>query len=150
MCDYTLSILIENMCYLDKICPHLETLEIDDMLQFLLVRYVILNSFIFADDNVQQQFQFNYRIINFERRQNGVDARTLSSYVFCGIKDRLNHEEWLKFLQLAYENEATSRITVNNWFMILRRDQNSILNEKHTGRPLLTVSQKKTRPYEKC
>lgn len=54
MCNYILSILIENKCYFDKIGPHPETLEkvTDDMRQFSLVKYAILNFFMFADDNL--------------------------------------------------------------------------------------------------
>lgn len=39
--------------------------------------YLNLNLFMSADDNLLKQAQFSYHRINFERRENKVDARTL-------------------------------------------------------------------------
>lgn len=45
-----------------------------------------------ADDNLCQQFQFDYLRIHFERKENGVDARILLIWDF---KEELNQEECL-------------------------------------------------------
>lgn len=79
----------------------------DDIRQTkLFVWYLNLNSFTSTDDKLLQQLQFNYRRINFERTENGVNERTAFCYDGQWFKAELNKEEWVQRLQLAYGNEA--------------------------------------------
>ena len=56
--------------------------------------------------------------------------------IFNDFKMRLDQEECLQHQQFVYENKAPSHATIFRWFTEFHRGRNSLLNEKHTGKPL--------------
>ena len=59
--------------------------------------------------------------------------------IFYDFKARLNQNECLQRLRLAFGNECPSRATVFRWFKEFCIGRNSLQDEEHTGRPSSTV-----------
>lgn len=78
--------------------------------------------------------QFSCHKISSESKENGVERTSC-----CDFKVGLNGKECLYCFQLAQGNKALSRGTIFIWFTAFRKCRHSLLEKKHTERPLSSL-----------
>ncbi|GFV87343.1 uncharacterized protein TNCV_4033151 [Trichonephila clavipes] len=59
--------------------------------------------------------------------------------IFYDFKARLNQEECVQRLQLAFGDKSPCRATIFRWFKEFCSGRNSLQDEEHTGRPRSAV-----------